>query len=285
MSAPGISIWTTRREGDYKTASGTSLSSPLTAGVVALMMSANSKLSSLEIESLLFSSAIDLGAAGRDTYYGYGRIDAAAAVQASIGGATVQDTEAPSVLILNPLEGAVVNGLVPVDINAFDNVGVSRAELWVNGTNVATDSSSPFAFTWDSAGMQNGGATLTVLVFDAANNMGTSSINVTVDNPAQPIVQDTEPPVVTITNPVAGNVLGNVTISVNASDNSSTADIALAVYIDGVLKATGTGGTLSTTWNTRTKGLKAGTTHTIKATATDAAGNMSAASVNVTIAK
>jgi thermitase len=285
MSAPGVSIWTTRREGDYKTASGTSLSSPLTAGVVALMMSANSKLSSLEIESLLFSSAIDLGAAGRDTYYGYGRIDAAAAVQASIGGATVQDTEAPSVLILNPLEGAVVNGLVPVDINAFDNVGVSRAELWVNGTNVATDSSSPFAFTWDSAGMQNGGATLTVLVFDAANNMGTSSINVTVDNPAQPIVQDTEPPVVTITNPVAGNVSGNVTISVNASDNSSTADIALAVYIDGVLKATGTGGTLSTTWNTRTKGLKAGTTHTIKATATDAAGNMSAASVNVTIAK
>jgi hypothetical protein len=115
--------------------------------------------------------------------------------------------------------------------------------------------------------------------------MGTSSINVTVDNPAQPIVQDTEPPVVTITNPVAGNVSGNVTISVNASDNSSTADIALAVYIDGVLKATGTGGTLSTTWNTRTKGLKAGTTHTIKATATDAAGNMSAASVNVTIAK
>jgi hypothetical protein len=261
----------------------------LTAGVIALMMSANSKLSSLEIESLLFSSALDLGAAGRDPYYGYGRVDAAAAVQASIGGATVQDTEAPSVLILNPLEGAVVNGLVPVDIDASDNVGVSRAELWVNGTNVATDSSPPFAFTWDSAGMQNGSTTLTVLVFDAANNMGTSSINVTVDNPTQPIAVDTEPPVVTITNPVAGNVSGNVsgtvTISVNASDNSSTADIALAVYIDDVLKATGTGGTLSTTWNTRAKSLKAGTTHTIKATATDAAGNMSSASVNVIIAK
>ena len=285
MSAPGVSIWTTRREGDYKTASGTSLSSPLTAGVVALMMSANTKLSSLEIENLLFSSAVDLGASGRDPYYGYGRVNAEAAVQSAVAAAIVQDTEAPSVAIVNPLEGATVNGLAPVDIEAFDNIGVSRAELWVNNTSVAVDTSPPFAFTWDSTGTQNGTANLTVYVFDAANNMGSSSINVAVDNSTPSIVVDTEPPVVAITNPVAGNVSGTVTITVNASDNNSTADIVLAIYIDDVLKATGTGGTLSTTWNTRPKNLKAGSAHTIKATAIDAAGNMSAASVNVTIAK
>ena len=285
MSAPGVSIWTTRREGDYKTASGTSLSSPLTAGVVALMMSANTKLSGLEIENLLFSSAVDLGASGRDPYYGYGRVNAEAAVQSAVAAAIVQDTEAPSVAIVNPLEGATVNGLVPVDIEAFDNIGVSRAELWVNNTSVAVDTSPPFAFTWDSTGTQNGTANLTVYVFDAANNMGSSSINVAVDNSTPSIVVDTEPPVVAITNPVAGNVSGTVTITVNASDNNSTADIVLAIYIDDVLKATGTGGTLSTTWNTRPKNLKAGSAHTIKATAIDAAGNMSAASVNVTIAK
>ena len=285
MSAPGVSIWTTRREGDYKTASGTSLSSPLTAGVVALMMSANTKLSGLEIENLLFSSAVDLGASGRDPYYGYGRVNAEAAVQSAVAAAIVQDTEAPSVAIVNPLEGATVNGLAPVDIEAFDNIGVSRAELWVNNTSVAVDTSPPFAFTWDSTGTQNGTANLTVYVFDAANNMGSSSINVAVDNSTPSIVVDTEPPVVAITNPVAGNVSGTVTITVNASDNNSTADIVLAIYIDDVLKATGTGGTLSTTWNTRPKNLKAGSAHTIKATAIDAAGNMSAASVNVTIAK
>ncbi len=285
MSAPGVNIWTTRREGNYKTASGTSLSSPLTAGVVALMMSANTKLSSLEIENLLFSSAVDLGASGRDPYYGYGRVNAEAAVQSAVAAAIVQDTEAPSVAIVNPLEGATVNGLVPVDIEAFDNIGISRAELWVNNTSVAVDTSPPFAFTWDSTGTQNGAANLTVYVFDATNNMGSSSINVAVDNSTPPIVVDTEPPVVAITNPVAGNVSGTVTITVNASDNNSTANIVLAIYIDDVLKATGTGGTLSTTWNTRPKNLKAGSTHTIKATATDAAGNMSAASVNVTIAK
>lgn len=285
MSAPGVSIWTTRREGDYKAASGTSFSSPLTAGVVALMMSANPKLSSLDIENLLFSSAVDLGASGRDPYYGYGRVNAEAAVQLSVAAAITQDTEAPSVVIIDPLEGAVVNGLVPVDIEAFDNAGVIRAELWVNETSVAVDTSSPFAFTWDSAGTQNGAANLVVRVFDAANNMSVSSIGVTVDNPIPPPVMDTEPPVVEITNPVEGNVSGTVTINVNASDNSSTADITLSVYIDDVLKATGMGGTLSTTWNTRTKGTKAGTTHTIKATAIDASGNASFTSVNVTIAK
>lgn len=285
MSAPGVSIWTTRREGDYATASGTSLSSPLTAGVVALMMSANATLSSLDVENLLFSSATDLGASGRDPYYGYGRVNAEAAVQAAVAAAIAQDTEAPSVTIVNPLEGATVNGLVPIDIGTFDNVGVTRAELWVNGTSVAVDTSSPFAFSWDSTGTQNGAANITVLVFDAANNMGSANINVTVDNPIQPIVKDTEPPVVTIVNPIAGNVSGTVTITVNASDNSGAADIGLAIYIDDVLKVTGTGGTLSTTWNTRPKNLKAGSTHTIKATATDAAGNTSFTSVNVTIIK
>jgi hypothetical protein len=43
------------------------------AATVALMMSANPGLSNTKIESLLYSTATDLGAAGRDMYYGYGR--------------------------------------------------------------------------------------------------------------------------------------------------------------------------------------------------------------------
>lgn len=67
------------------------------------MMSANSRLSSTEIENLLFSTAIDLGAVGRDSYYGYGRVNAAAAVQAAQSAMPVQDSEAPSVAIIDPL--------------------------------------------------------------------------------------------------------------------------------------------------------------------------------------
>jgi hypothetical protein len=86
-------------------------------------------------------------------------------------------------------------------------------------------------------------------------------------------------PVVTLVNPVAGKVNGNVNVSVNASDNSGAAGIKLSLYIDNVLKATGTGSSLSYTWNTRKENTGA---HTVTSIARDAAGNTSTASVQVT---
>lgn len=284
LSAPGDGIYTTHWGGNYWSVSGTSFSSPIVAGAIAQMMSANSRLSSTEIENLLFSTAIDLGAVGRDSYYGYGRVNAAAAVQAAQSAMPVQDSEAPSVAIIDPLGGATVSGLVPVDIDVSDNVSVTRAELWVNNTSVAVDSSLPFAFTWDSSGVQNGATSLVVRAYDASGNTASSNIEVNVDNSVQPPEVDTQAPAIQIINPVAGNVSGNITISVNASDNNGASGILLEIYVDGVLKTSGTGGALSTSWNTRTKGVKVGT-HTIQALARDAAGNTSTASVMVKVVK
>jgi thermitase len=283
LSAPGDGIWTTYRNNSYWAATGTSMASPVVAGVVALMMSANTKLSSAEIENLLFSTAVDLGVAGRDPYYGFGRVDAAKAVQAAKVATSIQDTEVPVISITDPLEGAVVSGVVPVDIDVTDNVEVVRAELWVNDTSVAVDTASPFAFAWDSTGTQNGIAKLMVHVYDLANNMASSGIEVTVDNPTQSSIADTQSPVIQIINPVAGNVSGNVTISVNASDNSGATGISLWIYIDGSLKASGFGSTMSINWNTR-KNVKIGA-HTIQVVAKDVAGNTSKASVNVNVVK
>jgi len=283
LAAPGAGIWTTTNGGGYGSTSGTSFSSPITAGVIALMMSANPTLKNTEIENMLFSTATDLGASGWDQYYGYGRVNAAAAVQAAVDNIPVIDSEAPVVEILDPLSGATVSDLVTVDVDAFDNVGVVRAELWVNNTSVAVDTSSPFAFTWDSKGVTNGAANLVVRAFDAAGNMTVSNnVSVNVDNYIPPIVKDTESPVVAIINPVAGSVSGNVTITVNASDNSGASGINLYVYVDNALIATGAGSTLSTNWNTRPKRIKNGA-HTIKALAVDAAGNSSETSVTVNV--
>ncbi len=289
VAAPGSGIWTTVRGGTYGAVSGTSFSSPITAGVIALMMAANPKLKSTEIESLLFSTAKDLGATGRDPYYGYGRVDAATAVQvaknATASLAAEIDTEIPVVSIIEPLSGGTVSGIVPVDIQASDNVGVVRAELWVNNTSVAVDTSEPFAFSWDSVGAPNGETNLVVRAYDAADNMATSDmISVTVNNFVQPPIMDTEAPVVNIINPVTGNVSGTITITANASDNNSASSITLSIYIDDALKTTGTGSTLSTSWNTRPKNVTAGM-HTIKVIAKDAAGNSSAKSVSVNVIK
>jgi hypothetical protein len=57
---------------------GTSASSPHIAGLCALVWSARPDLPATTIRSVLFSSAVDLGAAGRDEVYGWGRADGAA---------------------------------------------------------------------------------------------------------------------------------------------------------------------------------------------------------------
>ena len=55
--------------------------------------------------------------------------------------------------------------------------------------------------------------------------------------------------------------------------------VSQSLYIDGVLKATGSGNSLGYSWNTR-KASKG--THTIQVTAKDATGNTSSNAVTVT---
>jgi subtilisin family serine protease len=54
---------------------GTSASAPHTAGAAALLLSANSSLTANDLQSLLESTAVDLGTPGKDNLYGSGRID------------------------------------------------------------------------------------------------------------------------------------------------------------------------------------------------------------------
>lgn len=280
LAAPGAGIWTTANGGAYQAISGTSFSSPLAAGVGALMMAANPGLDNLTVEKLMYSTAVDLGTAGRDIYYGYGRVNASGGVAAAVSATSTIDATPPTASILAPLAGATVSGLVAVNVTASDNVGVAHVDLQVNGSTVATDTASPFSFSWDSTGVANGMANLVAIAYDAAgNHAGSTTVSVNVANVTAPVVADTTPPTVVIVNPVAGKVSGTVSVSVNASDNNGAAGITQSLYIDGVLKAKGTGGTLGYSWNTRK--VAAGT-HTLQAIATDAAGNKSSASVQAT---
>ncbi len=280
VSAPGAGIWTTSRGGAYQPWNGTSFSSPVTAGVAALMLAAGPTLSNTKIEQLIYSTSVDLGAAGRDPVFGYGRVNAAAAVQAAASTVVLVDSQAPSAVINAPIGSSTVSGLVAVDASSSDNVGVARVELQVNGTTVATDNSAPFSFSWDSKGVANGMANLVAVAYDAAGNRGQSAtVAVNVANAVVPIVVDTTPPAVKFNNPVAGAVAGNVSVNVSATDNSGAAGISQTLYIDGKLTAKGTGGMLSYNWNTRK--MSSGS-HTLQAISKDAAGNTGSATVSVT---
>ena len=278
LSAPGIT-WTTSRGGNYEQWMGTSFSSPLSAGVAALMMSAKPSLDGAQVEKLMYSTAVDLGAPGRDIYFGYGRVDAGAAVTAAAGTVTTVDTQAPSVSISNLSASSTVSGVVPVNVSANDNVGVVRVELKVNGSTVGIDTAAPYAFSWDSTGVASGMTNLVAYAYDAAGNVAASStVSVNVANTVPLIQNDTTPPTLRIANPTSGKVSGNVTVSTSADDNSGAANIRQSLYVDGVLVARGTGSSLAYNWNSR-KASKG--THTIQATAMDAAGNTTTASVSV----
>jgi subtilisin family serine protease len=64
---------------------GTSMATPHASGVAALMLAVNPMLTPDQIEAMMESTATDLGAPGRDDYYGFGLIDAYAAVVAASG--------------------------------------------------------------------------------------------------------------------------------------------------------------------------------------------------------
>ena len=73
---------------NYAAYNGTSMATPHMAGVVALMKAINPAMTPSQLDSLLISGDItnDIGAAGKDTQFGYGLIDALKAVVAAGGG-------------------------------------------------------------------------------------------------------------------------------------------------------------------------------------------------------
>lgn len=228
IAAPGVDIFTTGKDGSYGFVSGTSFASPIVAATAALMLSANNELTPADLDQLILSTAVDLGASGFDIFYGAGRVDSAAAVAAASMAISLDD-EAPTITITSPT-GGDVSGIVPIDVNASDNVGITRVELFVNNQKMITDTQAPFAFAWDSSDVADGDYTLTAHAFDAAGNQAVSpTVVVTVKNNT---AIDDEAPTITITSPTGGEeVAGHVPIDVNTADNIAVVKVNL--FVDG----------------------------------------------------
>src|SRR5262252_4057420 len=189
------------------------------------------------------------------------------------------DTTPPSVNITAPANGATVSGTVTVSASASDNVGVAGVRFTLDGANLgAEDTASPYSVSWNTTGVANGSHTLAAIARDAAGNQSSSAVTVTVNNGPPP---DTSPPAVNLTAPSNGaTVSGTVTVSASASDNVGVAGVQFT--LDGAnLGAEDTASPYSVSWNTT--GVANGS-HTLTATARDAAGNRTtSAAVTVTV--
>ncbi len=100
VSAPGEDILSTGPDNGYYTDLGTSMASPHVAGLAALIKSYVPGLTDTDIRGIISDTADDLGAAGWDEEYGWGRINAHTAMLAA-------DAMSIRVTSSNPPDGAI----------------------------------------------------------------------------------------------------------------------------------------------------------------------------------
>jgi len=258
VGAPGTYIYTTTNGGGYGNWQGTSFASPQVAALAALLFAKNPSLTNQQVLDLIKNNSDDIGAAGFDVNFGWGRINAFRAVQA------VQSTPLLSVTITSPSNSSSVSGNVSVTSSVSSQNSVSRVELYIDGAFYATDTTSPFTFGWNTTGL-SGSHNLLAKVFDTTGYSATSaSVTVSVGQ------IDTMPPDVQVTGVMYDGK--NITITATANDAQSVVT-KVEFYIDGKLKATDITAPWSAKINAKPIG---GGNHSVQARAYDGAGNVGA---------
>ncbi|MFL7810063.1 MAG: S8 family peptidase, partial [Anaerolineae bacterium] len=76
VAAPGVGIQSTTIGGGYGSKNGTSMATPMVSGLAAMLWTYCPGSAPSQIAQAIADGAVDLGAAGWDPYYGWGRIDA-----------------------------------------------------------------------------------------------------------------------------------------------------------------------------------------------------------------
>jgi fibronectin type 3 domain-containing protein len=182
------------------------------------------------------------------------------------------DSTPPASLVTSPASGATVSGTVSVAASASDATsGVASVAFQVDGVTQATDTTAPYTFAWNSAGVANGQHTLKEVATDVAGNQSTSSVNVNVQNGA------TVPDAPTLSSATAGS--GNVALAWSAP----TSDGGSAITGYKVYRGTSSGGepiltTLGNVTSWTDNGVTNGTTYYYKVTAVNAIGEGPASS-------
>lgn len=95
------------------------------------------------------------------------------------------DNIPPDIAITEPANGATVAQGFVVKANASDNVGVTKVQLWVDGSNVSSKSNPPWNFTTDSS-LAAGNHSIELRAFDGSSNMSNAQVSVTIDTGNDP---------------------------------------------------------------------------------------------------
>ncbi len=188
LAAPGSEIYSSVPHNKYEFWSGTSMATPVVAGVAALVWSANPSLTNAQVEEQLYRTADDLGPSGKDIYYGNGRVNASKAVEV-----IEKNEQNPPVLVdQTPPAQPTVNSIAD---NTTQITGTAEAESTVTvqsgskllGTTIAN---SLGEFTVILNKKQTAGTKLKITATDSTGNISTAVTKIVLDKtpPAAPVV-------------------------------------------------------------------------------------------------
>ena len=89
---------------------------------------------------------------------------------------------APTVSITDPVDLEEVRGTVTVTAGASDDLGIDKVEFYIQGILMSTDEASPYEFSWDTTGEDDGECEVKVIAYDTIGQFTEDTINVTVGN-------------------------------------------------------------------------------------------------------
>jgi RHS repeat-associated protein len=158
---------------------------------------------------------------------------------------------------------------VPLSATAHDADGdatIDRIEIWDGSNKLGQGAGSTYSLDWDGAA--SGSHDLQARVYDDEQAMGTDSITITVNAPAN------VPPTVNLTSPADGATYTSgdaVTLTASANDNDGTI-ARVDYYVDGILTASATTSPYAQSWTA------AAGSHVLRAVAVDDGGASSSPS-------
>jgi len=164
------------RDNEHVAFRGTSMASPHVAGAVALMFQQNPTLTASDVESILTKTAFDMGPAGWDRAWGYGKLDVLAAM------------DIPS--IPHGLEVSPSSGSVTIKWLSNDESDVTGYKIYVSSGNTINAGK---VTSYQLNNLTNGTpVTLSVSAYNSSGKEGPRTNDITViPNPPQ---KDLTPP-------------------------------------------------------------------------------------------